>query len=160
MVWLNTFDKAPGTNVDTRSTRHVVGEGALRGRSPRTREGRIGPTAQKGEARVKRSEERELPVPLPQFGLRNGYGFVAARGPRELAANFWMHPHRHRCAAAMCLLPLAVSARGDDSVAKTWPQAAGRHHQDLLSARIRRRTPPGPAGWPAIHSRLSRTGHK
>ncbi len=26
--------------------RHVVGEGALRGRSPRTREGRIGPTAQ------------------------------------------------------------------------------------------------------------------
>jgi len=32
-------------NVDTRSTRHVVG-GALRGRSPRTREGRIGPTAQ------------------------------------------------------------------------------------------------------------------
>ena len=34
-------------NIDTRSTRHVVGEGALRGRSPRTREGRIGPTAQK-----------------------------------------------------------------------------------------------------------------
>ena len=32
-------------NIDTRSTRHVVGEGALRGRSPRTREGRIGPTA-------------------------------------------------------------------------------------------------------------------
>ena len=31
---------------DTRSARHVVGEGALRGRSPRTREGRIGPTAQ------------------------------------------------------------------------------------------------------------------
>ena len=34
-------------NIDTRSARHVVGEGALRGRSPRTREGRIGPTAQK-----------------------------------------------------------------------------------------------------------------
>ena len=31
---------------DTRTARHVVGEGALRGRSPRTREGRIGPTAQ------------------------------------------------------------------------------------------------------------------
>ena len=28
--------------------REVLGEGALRGRSPRTREGRIGPTAQKG----------------------------------------------------------------------------------------------------------------
>ena len=35
------------SNMDTRSARHVVGEGALRGRSPRTREGRIGPTAQK-----------------------------------------------------------------------------------------------------------------
>ena len=34
------------SNVDTRSVRDVVGEGALRGRSPRTREGRIGPTAQ------------------------------------------------------------------------------------------------------------------
>ena len=42
--------------------------GALRGRSPRTREGRIGPTAQKSEERVKRSEERELPVPLLQIG--------------------------------------------------------------------------------------------
>ena len=37
--------QAPVPNVDTRSARHVVGEGALRGRSPRTREGRIGPTA-------------------------------------------------------------------------------------------------------------------
>ena len=34
------------SNIDTRPTRDVVGEGALRGRSPRTREGRIGPTAQ------------------------------------------------------------------------------------------------------------------
>ena len=34
--------------------REVVGEGALRGRSPRTREGRIGPTAQKrGESKEK-----------------------------------------------------------------------------------------------------------
>ena len=32
--------------------REVVGEGALRGRSPRTREGRIGPTAHKIEERV------------------------------------------------------------------------------------------------------------
>ena len=46
MVWRNPFDWAHVTNVDTRSYRHVVGEGALRGRSPRTREGRIGPTAQ------------------------------------------------------------------------------------------------------------------
>ena len=46
VVWPETFDWAPATNVDTRSVRHVVGEGALRGRSPRTREGRIGPTAQ------------------------------------------------------------------------------------------------------------------
>ncbi len=44
--------------------RHPVDEawpglgGALRGRSPRTREGRLGPTAQKGEERAKRSEER------------------------------------------------------------------------------------------------------
>ena len=34
-------------SVATRLARHVVGEGALRGRSPRTREGRLGPTAQK-----------------------------------------------------------------------------------------------------------------
>ena len=34
--------------------REVVGEGALRGRSPRTREGRIGPTAQ---MRVETGEE-------------------------------------------------------------------------------------------------------
>ena len=46
VVRLDTFDWALVTNVDTRSIRHVVGEGALRGRSPRTREGRIGPTAQ------------------------------------------------------------------------------------------------------------------
>ena len=46
MVGLDTFDQAPVTNIDTRSARHVVGEGALRGRSPRTREGRLGPTAQ------------------------------------------------------------------------------------------------------------------
>ena len=32
-------------NTGTRWIRHVAGEGALRGRSPRTREGRIGPTA-------------------------------------------------------------------------------------------------------------------
>ena len=42
----NPVEQAPGANVDTRSMRHVVGGGALRGRSPRTREGRIGPTAQ------------------------------------------------------------------------------------------------------------------
>ena len=46
VVWLDTFDQAPVTNIDTLSTKDVVGEGALRGRSPRTREGRIGPTAQ------------------------------------------------------------------------------------------------------------------
>ncbi len=34
------------SNIDTRSARHVVGEGALLGRTPRTRKGRIGPTAQ------------------------------------------------------------------------------------------------------------------
>ncbi|MCY3900605.1 MAG: hypothetical protein OXF86_18670, partial [Caldilineaceae bacterium] len=33
VVWLNPFDMAPVTNRDTRSARHVVGEGALRGRS-------------------------------------------------------------------------------------------------------------------------------
>ena len=36
----------------------------MRGRSPRTREGRIGPTAQKCEERVNRREERELPFPF------------------------------------------------------------------------------------------------
>ena len=46
VVGLNSFDMAPVTNRDTRSARQVVGEGALRGRSPRTREGLIGPTAQ------------------------------------------------------------------------------------------------------------------
>ncbi len=56
------------SNRDTRSARHVVGEGALRGRSPRTREGRIGPTAQRrGEKREKhhficRQLESELAV--------------------------------------------------------------------------------------------------
>ena len=61
----------------TRSIRHLLRKstpsrrgmllgGALRGRSPRTREGRIGPTAQKSEERVKRSEERELQFLLNQ----------------------------------------------------------------------------------------------
>ena len=45
VVRRNSFDWAHVTDVDTGSTRYVVGEGALRGRSPRTREGRIGPTA-------------------------------------------------------------------------------------------------------------------
>ena len=36
----NSFEWARVTNVYTRSSRHVVGRGALRGRSPRTREGR------------------------------------------------------------------------------------------------------------------------
>ncbi len=45
VVGLNPFEWGPVTNIDTRSARHVVGEGALRGRSPRTREGRLGPTA-------------------------------------------------------------------------------------------------------------------
>ena len=47
------IDWALVTNVYTRSARHVVGEGALRGRSPRTREGRM--TAQ---MRVESEEER------------------------------------------------------------------------------------------------------
>ena len=38
------------SNIVTRSARHVVGGGALRGRSPRTREGRIGPTAHNGSS--------------------------------------------------------------------------------------------------------------
>ena len=42
----NPVEQGPAANVDTRSMRHVVEGGALRGRSPRTREGRIGPTAQ------------------------------------------------------------------------------------------------------------------
>ena len=46
-VWRSPFEWAPVANVDTRSMREVVGEGALRGRSPGTREGRIGPTARK-----------------------------------------------------------------------------------------------------------------
>ena len=46
-TWLGeTLSVGHPPNVGTRSARHVVGEGALRGRSPRTREGRIGPTAQ------------------------------------------------------------------------------------------------------------------
>ena len=49
--------------ISTHGRRGMLLEGALRGRSPRTREGRIGPTAQKSEERVKRSEERELPFP-------------------------------------------------------------------------------------------------
>ena len=41
--------------------REVVGEGALRGRSPRTREGQIGPTAQmRGEERGNFVQRREL----------------------------------------------------------------------------------------------------
>ena len=47
VVWRSPFDRGPVTNIETRSAKDVVGEGALRGRSPRTREGRLGPTAQK-----------------------------------------------------------------------------------------------------------------
>ncbi|MDE0198521.1 MAG: hypothetical protein OXK78_10020, partial [Caldilineaceae bacterium] len=39
---------------------------------PRTREGRIGPTAQKSEEREERSEERETPLRLPGMGLHYG----------------------------------------------------------------------------------------
>ena len=41
-AWLNIFDWAPVTNVATLPARHVVGPGALRGRSPRTREAACG----------------------------------------------------------------------------------------------------------------------
>ena len=37
--WRNSLEWAPATNDGSRSMRHVFGEGALRGRSPRTREG-------------------------------------------------------------------------------------------------------------------------
>ncbi|MCY3991450.1 MAG: hypothetical protein OXF50_09530, partial [Caldilineaceae bacterium] len=36
VVWRNSFDWAHVTNVHIWSSRHVVGPGALRGRSPRT----------------------------------------------------------------------------------------------------------------------------
>ena len=45
VVWLDTFDWAPVT-IETPGRRGMFLGGALRGRSPRTREGRIGPTAQ------------------------------------------------------------------------------------------------------------------
>ena len=63
----NPVEQALVANVDTRSMRHVVGGGALRGRSPRTREGRIGPTAQNcsGQWSVVRD------------GAATGSGFVA-----------------------------------------------------------------------------------
>ena len=45
------------SDIGTRSMRDIVGGGALRGRSPRTREGRIGPTAQRrGESGEERGE--------------------------------------------------------------------------------------------------------
>ena len=55
------FQMGTWWKIDTRSARHVVGEGALRGRSPRTREGRIGPTAPKqGESGEERGESETV----------------------------------------------------------------------------------------------------
>ena len=51
--------------------REVVGEGALRGRSPRTREGRIGPTAQKSSGKwlVVSGQRRRLTYFRVESGL-------------------------------------------------------------------------------------------
>jgi len=59
------------SNIDTRSIRHVVGEGALRGRSPRTREGRLGPTAQNcsGQWLVVSGQRRRLTYFRVESGL-------------------------------------------------------------------------------------------
>ncbi len=65
--------------------RHPVDEawpglgGALRGRSPRTREGRIGPTAQNCSGQW--SEEA---LHLLQGRKRTGHGFVATRGTGKI----------------------------------------------------------------------------
>ncbi len=74
------------SNIGTRSVRDVVGEGALRGRSPRTREGRIGPTAQRrGESGEERGERktcarltrgRELTVAVPMGGVWGSGGRI------------------------------------------------------------------------------------
>ena len=45
VVGLDTFDKAP-VRISTPGRRRMLLGGALRGRSPRTRKGRLGPTAQ------------------------------------------------------------------------------------------------------------------
>ena len=80
MVWRNLFEWAPVTNVDTRSARDVVGEGALRGRSPRTREGRIGPTAQTA---VVSGQWSETALILAETGMGTDHGLGASRGIRE-----------------------------------------------------------------------------
>ena len=75
MVWPGTFDWALVANVDTRSARDVVGEGALRGRSPRTREGRIGPTAQTAVVSGQWSEEALI---LAETEMGTDRGLVVA----------------------------------------------------------------------------------
>ena len=90
VVWPDTFDWAPVTNVDTRSTRHVVGGGALRGRSPRTREGRIGPTAQNcsGQWSVVSGQRR-----IARVHDHSGTGPLHDRGNILRAWRDWMRMH-------------------------------------------------------------------
>ena len=75
VVWGSSFDWALVTNVGTLSARDVVGEGALRGRSPRTREGRIGPTAQmRGESEEERGESNAAWSARNRNGNRPRFG--------------------------------------------------------------------------------------
>ena len=79
------------SNRDTRSARHVVGEGALRGRSPRTREGRIGPTAQncRGQGtgvRGQRGQAQGLPLTVM---CGRGEVYIVSRGRYCRASARW-----------------------------------------------------------------------
>ena len=71
--------------------REVVGEGALRGRSPRTREGRIGPTAQKSSGKwlVVSGQRRRLTY----FRVESGLDIVSLlQEVQESSPQYWDAP--------------------------------------------------------------------
>ena len=82
---------SPGRSGSSRSYNHTLAAagglgGALRGRSPRTREGRIGPTAQNcsGQWLVVSGQLLEPALSIPRRQSRTGRRFVAERGMRAI----------------------------------------------------------------------------
>ena len=85
-MWRTPLGQAPVPNVDTRSARHVVGEGALRGRSPRTREGACARPPRTAVVSCQWLVQKSVTAPPLDQGLSwTVPGLTAARGLRGLA---------------------------------------------------------------------------
>ena len=83
MVWRNSFDWAPVTNVDSKSFRHVV-EGGRCGGSPPAQGRAEGPTAQRQGESADSSCVQNWP--------KTDRGWVAARKYARVRTHLGMHP--------------------------------------------------------------------